>query len=252
MRTFDAAGNDAAGNTASRRVLFCFPFAGGGASTYRKLRPYLPSDVRMYAVMLPGREELVHQPPFVEPGRLVAALTDAVLECGVRPSAFFGHSMGAVLAFEVARELRRRGEPGPDVLAVSGAAAPHRRTDPRLRGPAVEDDDALCAMGGIPAGIRHSRVFERVLLPALRADVSMLRKYRYRPEPALDVTLALFGGRGDPLVPTDTLLAWQQLTTRISGVRLYAGGHFFVWRVLDKVADTIVRSWPEPRRARVA
>jgi surfactin synthase thioesterase subunit/acyl carrier protein len=198
--------------------------------------------------MLPGREDLVHRPPVTELERLVAELTDAVAGYGARRTAFFGHSMGAVLAFEVARELRRRGEPGPDVLAVSGAAAPHTRADPRLRGPALDDTDALCAMGGVPAGIRHSRVFERMLLPALSADVSMVRRYRYRPEQALDVALALFGGRDDPLVPTDTLTAWGQLTTGTSSIQLYSGGHFFIWRVLDRVADTIIRIWSEPRR----
>src|SRR5580765_133219 len=105
---------------APRLRLFALPFAGGGASTFRQWPEGLPADIECCAVQLPGRETRYKEPGFVRMANLVAALAESLAPEFDRPFALFGHSMGALVAFELARELRRRRMRLPDVLFVSG------------------------------------------------------------------------------------------------------------------------------------
>ncbi len=184
--------------------LFWFPHAGGGAA--RALR--LP-HAAICPVRLPGREARIAEAPFERMEPLVAALADAIRPYLAQPFAFFGHSMGAAVAFELARLLRRRRQPLPKLLVASGARAPQFR---RSYAP--------------PPAPGDEQFFEE--LPALRADAALYRKYAYAEDLPLDCAIRAYGGGEDANVRREHLEAWAEQTTTSFAVRLFPGGHFYM------------------------
>jgi surfactin synthase thioesterase subunit/glycosyltransferase involved in cell wall biosynthesis len=202
--------------------LFWFPHAGGGTPS-RAFPAICP-------VRLPGREARMAEAPFERMEPLVAALADAIVPYLAQPFAFFGHSMGAAVAFELARLLRRRSLPLPKLLVASGARAPQFRrnyTPP----PAPGDEQFLAELQrleGIPAELIDDAALMRAILPALRADASLYRKYAYTEDAPLDCAIRAYGGAGDSNVRREHLEAWAEQTTASFAVRLFPGGHFYM------------------------
>jgi medium-chain acyl-[acyl-carrier-protein] hydrolase len=147
------------------------------------------------------------------------------------PFAFFGHSMGALVAFELARELRRRAWPGPMRLAVSGHQAPHR-PDPDPPVAHLPDAEFIEEMrtryDGIPDEVLAEQELLKLVLPALRADVLVIESYVYASEPPLDCPLSCFGGEEDRQVRREDFEAWREQTRGPFRLRTFPGGHFFV------------------------
>jgi surfactin synthase thioesterase subunit/glycosyltransferase involved in cell wall biosynthesis len=204
--------------------LFWFPHAGGG-TTARALPAICP-------VRLPGREARIAEAPFERMEPLVAALADAIRPYLAQPFAFFGHSMGAAVAFELARLLRRRDLPLPKLLVASGARAPQFRrnyTPP----PAPGDEqflEELQRLQGIPEELIDDPALMRAILPVLRADAALYRKYAYAEDAPLDCAIRAYGGAADSNVRREHLEAWAEQTTASFAVRLFAGGHFYIER----------------------
>jgi surfactin synthase thioesterase subunit/glycosyltransferase involved in cell wall biosynthesis len=194
--------------------LFCFPHAGAGAAAFRDWIGRL-SGVEVAPVLLPGREERAGEPPITEMGQLIEELGRAIEPFITGAYAFFGHSMGAGVAFELARALRRRGSPLPRLLIVSGARAPH------LRGQ-VEIGDA-------PGSI----------VEALGADVRLFTLHRYAPEPPLDCPIAAYGGVSDANVGPEHLEGWREYTTAAFHRREFPGGHFYLQTSVDAVLQAV-------------
>jgi surfactin synthase thioesterase subunit/glycosyltransferase involved in cell wall biosynthesis len=206
--------------------LFCFPYAGAGASAFAKWE--LPAGV--CPVRLPGRETRLAEAPFERMEPLVEALGGAIQPFTREPFAFFGHSMGAVVAFELARWLRRHGHALPRALLISAARAPQFR-----RGwspPPDPDDEHLIEemhwAEEVPRQMLSDSEFRRAILPALRADAAIYRRYIYDEEPPLDCPIRAYGGAADRHVRSEHLEAWGCQTTGSFGVRLLAGSHFFL------------------------
>jgi medium-chain acyl-[acyl-carrier-protein] hydrolase len=163
-------------------------------------------------------------------GGLVQALESAITPHLDHPFAFFGHSMGAAIAFELARSLRRHGKPLPAALHISGARAPQFRLD-WTPPPAPNDReflDQLRRLDGIPAEILDNSEAMQHALPALRADASLYRNYVYAPEPPLPLPIFAYGGRSDPNVRPEHVEAWREQTTAAFMRREFEGGHFFI------------------------
>jgi surfactin synthase thioesterase subunit/glycosyltransferase involved in cell wall biosynthesis len=204
--------------------LFWFPHAGGGAAP-RAFPAICP-------VRLPGREARIAEAPFERMEPLVAALADAIRPYLAQPFAFFGHSMGAAVAFELARLLRRRQQPLPKLLVASGARAPQFRrnyTPP----PAPGDEqflEELRRLQGIPNELIDDPALMRAVLPALRADAGLYRRYAYMEDAPLDCAVRAYGGAEDPNVRREHLEAWAEQTTASFAVRLFPGGHFYMQR----------------------
>jgi medium-chain acyl-[acyl-carrier-protein] hydrolase len=220
--------------------LFCFPSAGGGVSSFRGWSENLSADVSVSPVRLPGRESRLSEPPFRRMEPLVEALGKAIEPYLAEPFAFFGHSMGAAIAFELSRHLRRRGGPLPAGLFVSGARAPQFRLD-HVPPPEPPDDqflDELRRLEGVPGEILASQELLQVILPALRADTEVYRNYVYVEEPPLACPIRAYGGDGDPNVKPEHLAAWGRQTTAGFSVRTFDGGHFFV----DSARDEFLRA----------
>jgi medium-chain acyl-[acyl-carrier-protein] hydrolase len=213
----------------ARLRLFCFPYAGGGASLYRGWQEELPPTLDVCAVQLPGREGRLRDAPVAELTRLVPLVADGLAPHLTPPFAFFGHSMGAVLAFELARELRRRGKPGPVHLFASACPAPHLPDDDATH--ALPEDELIArlrALGGMSEEILAHRELMEMILPVFRADASITETYRHAVEPPLDVPFTAFGGLTDDKATRADLDAWRQHTARAFALAMVPGGHFYI------------------------
>jgi medium-chain acyl-[acyl-carrier-protein] hydrolase len=232
-------------NPDARLRLFCFPFAGGGARTYGVWAADLPSDlerdVELWAVNLPGRETTLADAKFTDLGSLVEALRPQIAPFLRSPFAFFGHSMGALIEFELARSLRTEGLPGPVHLVVSGFRAPHR-PDPHEAVHDLPDADLvlrLRKLGGTPPEVLLEPELMDLMLPLVRADFSICETYRYRYDRPLDCSLTVFGGTSDPEVRQDELEDWQPHFRGPFGLHIFPGGHFFLQTAQALVLRTL-------------
>ncbi len=219
----------AAGHPTARLRLFLFPYAGAGISPFSRWQDLLPAALSLCPARLPGRETRIWEPPFEEMGPLIDALADAIEPYLKRPFAFFGHSMGAGVAFELARELRRRGQPLPARVLVSAAKGASLRRDAPTEG---EPTDAelvaqLRQLEGVAPEVIENPELMRIIMPALRADTKLYRRYVYRPEPPLACPIHAFGGAADPNIRPEHLQAWQHETSSGFTLQLFPGGHFY-------------------------
>jgi surfactin synthase thioesterase subunit len=207
-------------------VLFCLPFAGGAASAYARLRKYLPGEIDLQPVQLPGREVRLAEEPFIS----IQEITTAILRRADRPYAIYGHCMGARIGFEVVRELRRRGAPRPARLYV-GAAAPPGEVEPFTRIGRLHDRalaHTLVKLGGIPRELLQSPELQRMALRVLRADLRWLEEQRYTAEPPLSVPIVALAGGQDKQVSPSLMAGWYRHTSRSFRLHVVAGGHLFV------------------------
>jgi len=214
----------------ARLRLFCFPYAGGGASIYNRWPPLLPPQVEVVGVQLPGRESRLAEAPYAEMGPLVDRLAEVLPPYMDLPFALFGHSNGGLMAFELARRLRAEGRPMPLHLFVSGRPAPQvALTEPPVHDlPHDEFMAALRRFGGTPEEVlQHAEMME-LIIPMLRADFSLGETYRYAPAPPLDVPLSAYAGARDAEVPVWQVEAWKEQTRAEFRFVEFSGGHFFL------------------------
>ncbi|MFR9721931.1 thioesterase II family protein [Streptomyces sp. MS19] len=220
--------------------LLCLPHAGGAASFWHPFSHDLAATADVLAVQYPGRQDRLREPPLPTVPALADALYPAVLALADRPLAFLGHSMGAVLAFEIARRLEREDGITPAALFASGRRAPgtHRTETVHLR-----DDAAFLAelrtLAGTDPRVLGSDELLRIVLPAIRADYRAIETYRYVPGPPLSCPLHILTGTDDPRVSAPEADAWRELTTGPFTLRRYPGGHFFLTEHQAAITRTI-------------
>ncbi|HYG11003.1 MAG TPA: alpha/beta fold hydrolase [Pyrinomonadaceae bacterium] len=217
-------------NAHAKLRLFCFPFAGGGALIYRTWPFTLPPEIEVFAAQLPGRSNRLKETPYTDLTALTDAVAENILPYLDRPFAFFGHSMGAMISFELARNLRRRGSPQPVHLLVSGRRAPQLGDSQRPMHdlPEPEFIEELGSLDGTPPEVLAHPELMRLMIPLLRADFSVVETYRYEPDAPLDCRITALGGLQDAHVTRPQLEAWQEQTTASCNVRMLPGNHFFL------------------------
>ncbi|SFW88589.1 thioesterase II family protein [Amycolatopsis australiensis] len=221
IRRFHPADN------ASNRVL-CFPHAGGSASYFFPVARALSPKTEVLAVQYPGRQDRRHEPGLDSIDALADAVRAELSPWLDRPIALFGHSMGATLAFEVARRLEQDGTV-PLALVVSGRRAPsrHRRETVHLR-----DDEGLIAelkaLSGTDAQVFGDDELLRMVLPAIRVDYKAAETYRFREGPALAAPIHALTGAEDPKAPLEDVRAWRSHTNSVFTLRTFPGGHFYL------------------------
>lgn len=210
--------------------LFCFPYAGGGASIYRPWSERLPPTIEVCSIQLPGRGARLMEKPFSRISPLVAALGPALLPLLDKPFAFFGHSMGALISFELARLLQKKGGPQPLHLFVSGAAAPHLppREVALYNLPEPELIKALRSLNGTPKELLESEELMQLMLPTLRADFAICDTYTYKNGAALRCPITVCGGTRDRKLSRSDLQAWRSETDASFSVQMFPGDHFFL------------------------
>jgi surfactin synthase thioesterase subunit len=208
--------------------LFCFPHAGSGPAPFMAWGSQLGPEVDVAGICLPGREHRITEPGVRRMDPLIAALTDELAPHLRPPYAFFGHSLGALVAFALCHRLEQLGQ-GPVHLFVSGSPAPHvRRPEP----PAQLDDAALqaraIALDGLPPEVLAHPDLVRLVLPALRDDFELADHYQVAPTTTVRAPLTAMGGAHDRSVPVAALRPWRDLTTGPYGVIELPGGHFYL------------------------
>ncbi len=209
--------------------LVCIPYAGGGPSVFRGWPQHLPEDIELCAVHLPGREARMGEAPIRDLTRLVGDLAEVIEPCLDRPLAFFGHSIGALIAFELAREIRRRYGATPVHLFVSGCPAPHL-PDPDPLHDLPEDDflERMRRFNGTPREVLEHPEMMQLMLPALRADFSLRDTYAHAAEHPLSCPISALGGMRDDCVGTEQMDPWREHTSGTFQLWLFQGDHFFL------------------------
>ena len=214
----------------ARTKLFCFAHAGGGAWVFAPWRAALSPGIAVCPIVLPGRESRLREPPCVRMEEFIAPLRDAIAACADRPFAFFGHSLGAVVAYEAARMLPPSKAPLLMRLFVSGRRAPQL---PPGRPPLHRLGDAafisaLRGLGGTPDELLGDGAMLALFLPALRADFELNDTYEPLPGGRLTCPITAFAGRGDPETSRAEISGWRAVTTGAFGLREFGGGHFYL------------------------
>lgn len=207
--------------------LVCFPYSGGAAATYRAWAAALPADFQLLAVQYPGHADRITAAPAGSIAEMGSSVAEELARLDPARCALFGHSLGAVVAYETAKALQGKGTPA-DCLFVSGAAAPsqagggttHRVSDGELW-------SALKDLGGIEADVAENAELRELLLPVLRSDITLHETYRPAPhtEP-LHCQVRCYYNTEDPLVDSARLVAWAAVGTGRFGLRAWPGGHF--------------------------
>lgn len=230
-------------NPQARLRLFCFPYAGGSALAFRKWPQQLPPGVEVLAAQLPGRGVRIRETPFKNLHVLVEELGRAVRPYLNKPFALFGHSMGAMISFELARLLRREGAPAPVHLFVSGRRAPQiPDTDPTTYNlPDAALVEELRKLNGTPPEVLEHPELMELMLPLLRADFEVVETYDYKPEPPLGCPVSAFGGLQDFEVKREHLEGWREQTTSEFALRMFDGDHFFLQRAEPALLHTVAR-----------
>ncbi|MFR0356710.1 thioesterase II family protein [Streptomyces sediminimaris] len=222
--------------------LLCFPHAGGTAAYYRPLAAALAPDVDVLAVQYPGRQERFQERLVDTVGELADHVADAVRPLlHHQPLSFFGHSMGAAVAYEVALRLQARGHPLRTFFG-SGQSTPSARRD---RGVHSLPDDLLAAelerLGATDPAILANRELLGVLLPAIRSDYRAIETYRRSDEPTLDCPIVILTGTADPYVRPSEAAAWSGLTRHDFAFHELPGDHFFLDAQRDRVCEILRR-----------
>lgn len=190
----------------------------------------LPPTVEVCAVELPGRGARLSESPFTRLSPLVQAIAQALLPHLDKPFAFFGHSMGGLVSFELARLLRREYDISPVHLFVSGRRAPqvpnpnppiHALSEPEFL-------EELRRLNGTPKAVLENTELMQLLLPILRADFAVIETYVYAPGPTLECPITAFGGLQDREVSCDDLQAWREQTSASFSLQMLPGNHFFI------------------------
>ncbi|MGP3969021.1 thioesterase II family protein [Streptomyces sp. 6N223] len=242
LRTFAPAAG-------ARIRLVCFPHAGGSASFYIPMSRSLAPGVEVLAVQYPGRQDRRNEPLVPEIGRLADRLAEVLRPLAASgPLAFFGHSMGAVVAFETARRMERDGGTGPVVLFASGRRAPGivREAEDRVH---QGDDDAVIeemrTLSGTEAAVFADDELLRMVLPAIRNDYQAIETYRAEPEARIGCRVVALIGDADPRTSVSDAKAWRVHTTDAFELHVFAGGHFFLSQHTQEIVERVMMDLKE-------
>nr|WP_092071394.1 alpha/beta fold hydrolase [Dendrosporobacter quercicolus]NSL49373.1 thioesterase [Dendrosporobacter quercicolus DSM 1736]SDM25793.1 Surfactin synthase thioesterase subunit [Dendrosporobacter quercicolus] len=209
--------------------VFCLPYAGGGASVYRGWAKELPEGAGIYPIQLPGRENRIAEPPARDMTTLVHEISRAIVPYLQQPFILFGHSLGARLAFEIARNIRRKWNLQPSRLIVSGSRAPEIPEPKPLHGlPDSAFIEELRRFSGTPEAVLQSRELMELFLPVLRADFTVDETYVYSADKPLECPISAFGGTKDPEAGSKEVQGWARHTSCSFSLEMLEGGHFFL------------------------
>ncbi|HEB83352.1 MAG TPA: thioesterase [Gammaproteobacteria bacterium] len=221
--------------------LFCFPYAGAGATVYRPWKMRLLPDIDVCPVQLPGRENRMAEQPIVDIRQMIPELVIAIKPYLDRPFAFFGHCIGALIAYELAGELQRRGLPQPDHVYASAFRAPDYDNPNKILHALSEEEfkQELKGYGGISSVILENDEVMGKLMPLFRADFALHENYQATDLPELQCPISVFGGTDDHIVQQEHMTGWADKTSALVTTKMFPGGHFFINNNRENILETI-------------
>lgn len=228
--------------------LFCFPYAGGSARIFQKWSHKFPATVEVCPLQYPGRGNRLQERPFDRLEPLVQNIAETLLPLLDKPFAFFGHSMGAVVAFELARQLRRERQMSLVHLFISASRAPQfpDRTPVAYNLPEPQFIEELRRLNGTAPEVLEHPELMNLMLPLLRADFAVAQTYTYVPEPPQVCPVSVYGGLEDQSVLPESLEGWREQTTGRFSLRMFQGDHFFLHTaeslVIQRITDELSHS----------
>jgi medium-chain acyl-[acyl-carrier-protein] hydrolase len=210
--------------------LFCFPYAGGGTTLYQTWPRLLPENVELYVTQLPGRGSRIKEKSLTNARSLVDEIAQAIEPHLDKPFAFFGHSMGTILSFELAHTLRQERGVEPNHLFISGRRAPQFKIlDTTVYNlPEPEFIQELRRLNGTPKEVLEHSELMNLMIPILRADFEVCQTYVYNQRQPLGCPMTVFGGLQDADVKREHLEAWQDYTNASFSLKMLPGDHFFL------------------------
>ncbi|MFI0465777.1 MULTISPECIES: thioesterase II family protein [Saccharopolyspora] len=234
IRCFDAESGGAT-------RLICFPHAGGSASFFRPLSMRLAPEVDVLAIQYPGRQDRYREPVITEIGELADRIATELAALPGPPPVYLGHSMGAVLAFEVAQRLEARDRNGPRALLLSGRRAPSKKYVERNVHLKPDDDviAELKLLSGTSPDLLGDDEMLRLVLPAIRGDFQAVETYLADPESVVGCPITALVGDADPLTTVDEARAWGRHTSAAFEAKVFAGGHFYLAERQPEVIEEI-------------
>lgn len=216
-------------------TLFCFPHAGASAHVYAQWQRLLPQWMTVRPIELPGRGERSRESLIEDFSVLIRKLTDELFEaaCATRRYALFGHSLGGLIAFELAYALTERGAPAPAALFVSGVSGPIEKDQREAKEFPEPPTDAqlmerLRRLNGMPTALLENAELMEMVLPVLSADYHLYASYRRPQRAPLNCPIYAFGGTHDPIVSSAALQTWECETTAQFSTEMFDGDHFFI------------------------
>lgn len=217
-------------NPDARMRLFCIPYAGSGASLYRDWSTLVRSDVEVVGIQLPGRENRFSEPHLTSIDEAVGHLVTVLSEFSDKPYVLFGHSLGAILSFELTHALQKLRGHAPRHLVVSGTRAPHRRRreNPIHQLPDAEFLEEIKRFNGTPKALLQDAELMMLFTPLLRADFGMVENYLYQEGRLAWCPVTVLGGDQDDGVPLEDLQAWKAVCRSTHDEHVFPGGHFFI------------------------
>ena len=222
--------------------LFCFPYAGGNEAIYRTWQQNLHEAIEVLPVQLPGRGARVKEPPSTRLASLAQGLSQSLRPEMELPFAFFGHSMGGLIAFELTRQLRREGGPLPMHLFISAKCSPKQIDELDAR--KISDEELIQILRryeGTPKEVLDKAEMMQFLLPLIRADMELCNTYVCDSEPPLPCPITVFGGLQDHRCVRQCLEDWQHYTTGRFTLRMFPAGHFFLRAWEKSILESISR-----------
>ena len=232
------------GQVPARRRLFCFPFAGGGASFYRSWRSLIPDDIEIVLVCLPGREQRFGEALIDTIDGMVAAIHAAIGPLTDKPYAFFGYSMGAIISHHLACKVvaeGREGDCGPEHLFLAARRSPDiaMKRAPLYGLSSDQFWQEIAKYGGTPSEILENQEYRDLFEAPLRADFKLSETAYSGDLAKLSCPITVFGGDMDTSPVPDDLDGWQKATTGRFAKHVYAGGHFFITDHQDAVTGAV-------------
>jgi surfactin synthase thioesterase subunit len=231
----------------ARCRLFCFPHSGSGAFQFAPWRNFLPPVLDICPIQLPGRENRLREAPLTRIHQIAQILAGELKAYFDRPYILYGYSVGALIAFELARELRRQNVHPPISLYALARPAPHlAQTKYPLH--QLPDEKFVAELtqrfNGMSPLILQDRELMELLLPTLRADVTALETYVYQQELPLDCSIRVFGGNLDSTTSEDELRAWRLHTKSSFNLEILPGDHFFIRSNQQSIFQAISKEIP--------
>lgn len=235
IRNFNPAPN-------ARTRLLCFPHAGGSASYFFPLSSALAPEFDVYAVQYPGRQDRYKEPLIDDIDDMADQAYEALEPLIDAPLALFGHSMGAVLAFEVARRIEALAGRGPVLVFASGSRAPSRYGDEREEKDDAALLDVMRDLGGTDPRVLNDPDMLATFLPAFAGDYRALQKYHRGTEVAISAPVVVMAATDDPKTSVDDARAWLEHTSGGGEVHTFEGGHFYLEKQPQRVIEVIAQA----------